>query len=628
LNTYALERNKVNKSHLSLNAYLYIRQSSMHQVLENTESTKRQYQLRERALALGWKSEQIFVIDSDQAQSGASQAGRTGFQFLVSEVSMRKAGLVMGLEVSRLARNNADWHRLLELCSFSGALILDQDGLYDPSTFNDRLLLGLKGAMSEAELHIIKSRLQMGVLNKARRGELKIPLPAGFEYDELDRVILCRNQQVRDVISKFFVSFKRLKSATAVAKEFRREGIKMPRFDRAGKKSAKIFWSDITHSQALRILHNPRYSGAFAFGRTRSQLTPEGRRIFGKKPEDEWIALIKNSHEGYITWEEYKSNQKTLHENSAAYRTKREKTPPREGPALLQGVAICGKCGKVMAVRYHKRKDKLVPDYICQRDRIENLKDYTCQYISGITIEKAIETLIPETVNEANIDAALSVYSEMRKRMKETDVLRRSEIERCRYEADLARKRYMNIDPDQRYVAEVLEAEWNEKLRLLDEACENYEKSKKKEAELHDANNLKNLKNRLANFSTFWREGNLSNLDKKRIVRLIIEDVTIIAETVITCHIRFRGGAVKTINLPAPKTAWETRTISKEAVKQIDVLLDNHTYAEVADILNNNGYKTGTGQKFDADSIKRVRYTYKLDSFLEISLRNLNLLKK
>jgi len=235
---------KVTAKHLGRDAYLYIRQSTMHQVLKNTESAKRQYQLRERALALGWQSEQIRVIDCDQAQSGAFQAGRNGFQELVAEVSMGKVGLVMGLEVSRLARNNADWHRLLEICAFTNTLILDQDGVYDITSFNDRLLLGLKGAMSEAELHILRGRLLQGLLSKARRGELKIPLPAGFEYDELNRVVLSRDSQVRQVFHQFFAAFRRLGSAMAIAKEFRREGIKMPHYNRTGPKLRGVTIND------------------------------------------------------------------------------------------------------------------------------------------------------------------------------------------------------------------------------------------------------------------------------------------------------------------------------------------------------------------------------------------------
>lgn len=239
---------KINSDHLKRNAYLYIRQSTMRQVLSNTESTKRQYQLREKALALGWTSEQIRIIDCDQAKSGANMASRNGFKELMTEVSMGKAGLVMGLEVSRLARNNADWHRLLEICAFSKTLILDQDGLYDTASFNDRLLLGLKGAMSEAELHVLRGRLLQGILSKARRGELKTPLPSGFEYDELDRVVLSSDSRIRQVFKQFFAAFKRLGSATAVTKEFRREGIEMPHYSRTGPKSNRVIWGNLTHS--------------------------------------------------------------------------------------------------------------------------------------------------------------------------------------------------------------------------------------------------------------------------------------------------------------------------------------------------------------------------------------------
>ena len=524
----------------------------------------------------------------------------------------------MGLEVSRLARNNADWHRLLELCSFAGTLILDQDGLYDPSTFNDRLLLGLKGAMSEAELHILKSRLQEGMLNKARRGELKIPLPAGFEYDELGRVILTRDNQIQEVFKYFFSVFRRLRTASGTVKEIRKNGIKLPRAcDITCRKQDKVIWGDITHSQTLRILHSPRYAGAFAFGRTRQRKNPDNKTKFMKLPEAEWISLIRDAHPGYITWEEYKANQLYLCRNAAAYEKKRDKIPPREGPALLQGIAICGKCGNTMSIRYHQRKQKIVTDYVCQREKIENGYGNNCQSITGWIVEKEIEKIILETVNTSNIETAVDIHKEMQKRTDEIDRQRRSHLDRCRYEAELARRRYMQIDPEKRYVAEVLEAEWNEKLRTVDKACEEYEAAKKKDADTVNNAGIENLQSKLADFSDIWKSPKLSNIDKKRIVRLIIEDVTIISDKEITCHIRFKGGATKSVLLPQVKPIWELFVTSPEVVRKIDELLDNHTYTEAADILNNSGYKTATEQRFDAVAIERIRQAYNIETLVK-----------
>ena len=602
---------KVRAAHLQREAYLYVRQSSMRQVLENTESTKRQYQLRERALALGWISEQIRIIDCDQGCSGASDTGRDGFQQLVAEVSLGNAGLVMGLEVSRLARNNADWHRLLQLCAFTDTLILDQDGLYDPSAFNDRLLLGLKGAMSEAELHVLKSRLQQGILNKARRGELKIPLPAGLAYDDLDRVVLTPDTQVRKTLKKFFDTFRRLRSASAVVKEFRRENIQAPHYSRTGPKSGRIIWGDLTHSQALRILHNPRYAGAFAYGRARSRRGPDGVVRYHKQPQEEWTCLILDTHAGYISWDEYQTNQKILAGNAQAYSSVHQ-PPPREGPALLQGIMLCGRCGKRMTIRYHQRRGQLVPQYMCQRDKIELGQSNDCQRVPGAAIDMAIGELLVSMINSQNIDVAVAVRRELQTRLNEADRLRYQQVERCRYEADLARQRYMKIDPDKRYVAEVLEAEWNEKLRALDEAQKVYEAARERDALTLDHDHTAALKALVSNFSTVWEDASLTNRDRKRVVRLLIEDVTLLKDTKVTCHIRFKGGMCKTLNLPLPQPASAQRKTPPETVSAIDRLLDEYPDYKVAEILRKRRITSGTGKPFSHAMLTSIRIAYRL----------------
>ena len=602
---------KVRPAHLQRDAYLYVRQSSMRQVLENTESTKRQYQLRERALALGWISEQIRVIDCDQGRSGASEAGRDGFQQLVAEVSLGKAGLVMGLEVSRLARNNADWHRLLQLCAFTDTLILDQDGLYDPAAFNDRLLLGLKGAMSEAELHVLKSRLQQGILNKARRGELKMPLPAGLAHDDLDRVVLTPDTHVRETLSKVFAAFRRLRSASAVVKEFRRERLQAPHYSRTGPKSSRIIWGELTHSQALRILHNPGYAGAFAYGRARSRRGPDGTVRYHKQPQEEWTCLIPEAHAGYIRWEEYQANQQILRGNAQAYSSDR-RPPPREGPALLQGLLLCGRCGQRMTVRYHQRHDRLTPQYMCQREKIEHGQSNDCQRIPGAALDQAIGTLLVGMINSQNIDVASAVRRELQTRLAEADRLRHRQVEQCRYEADLARRRYLKVDPDKRYVAEVLEAEWNEKLRALDEAQTVYDAARQRDGATLDHEQTAALGALTKDFAAIWQNTSLAHHDRKRMVRLLIEDVTVLKDTQLTCHIRFKGGTCQTLNLPLPASAWEQRRTPPEVVAAIDELLRDHPEHKVAEILTERGLKSGTGQPFSPARVERIRIAYGL----------------
>src|SRR5690349_15273887 len=289
---------KVSPNHLHRDAYLYVRQSTLRQVVENTESTQRQYALRERAIALGWPIERVQVIDCDQGQSGASAADREGFQRLVAEVSLGHAGIVLGLEVSRLARNSSDWHQLLEICALTGTLILDEDGLYDPITFNDRLLLGLKGTMSEAELYIMRARLRGGILNKARRAALKLHLPIGFCYTEDDRIVLDPNREVHDTVQFLFTSFRRTGSAFSTLRAFHDDKLPFPRHLRSGPHQGELVWNELRYDDVLRLLHNPCYAGAFVFGRTQTTKTVDGKIHITDVPRDQWPVIIREAHVG------------------------------------------------------------------------------------------------------------------------------------------------------------------------------------------------------------------------------------------------------------------------------------------------------------------------------------------
>jgi DNA invertase Pin-like site-specific DNA recombinase len=416
-------------------------------------------------VVLGWPAERIEIIDCDQGQSGASTAEREGFQKLVAEVGLGKAGIVMGLEVSRLARNCADWHRLLEICALSGTLILDEDGLYDPGHFNDRLLLGLRGTMSEAELHVLKARLRGGILSKAQRGELKMPLPIGLVYDGLQRVVLDPDKQVQHALRHFFATFRRTGAAWASVQAFGREGLLFPRRGQAG--SGEVIWEKLRHSTALDTLHNARYAGAFCFGKTRSWKDPEGKWHWVTLPREQWAIVIKDAHPGYIDWEEFEENQRRLAENRQGRALRREGGPPREGPALLQGLVICGKCGRTMTVRYHQRGGRLSPNYLCQSRRIQECGT-TCQDIPGGVVDDALSHLIVEGLSPLALQVALHVQEQLQDRLVEADRLRRQHVERAAYEAEQARIRYMRVDPNNRLVADTLEALWNEKLRQLE----------------------------------------------------------------------------------------------------------------------------------------------------------------
>jgi DNA invertase Pin-like site-specific DNA recombinase len=604
---------KVSPNHLDRDAYLYVRQSTLRQVMENTESTQRQYALRERATALGWPIERVVVIDCDQGQSGASAADREGFQRLVAEVSLGHAGIVLGLEVSRLARNNTDWHRLLEICALTDTLILDEDGLYDPGQFNDRLLLGLKGTISEAELHVLRARLRGGILNKARRGELKTPLPVGLVYDPQGQVVLDPDRQVQDALRVLFATFERTGSGCATVKYFRAQGLLFPRRLRRGLRRGELVWGTLVHSRVLQVLHNPRYAGAFFHGRTRWRRSGDGGKSCKRLPPDQWHALLPEAHVGYITWEQYQRNQRALRENAQAHGRDRRQGPPGEGPALLQGLVLCGLCGQRMTVRYHLRKAGLVPDYMCQKESIEHA-ERICQSILGSDIDAAIGTLLLGTLTPMTLEVAMAVQQELQQRLDEADRLRRQHVERARYEADLARERFLQVDPKNRLVADALEADWNEKLRGLTEAQERYERQRQADRAVLDEESRGRVLALTTDFPKLWEDPKTPERERKRMARLLIEDVTLTKSEQITIQVRFKGGAARTLTLPLPQPAWATWQTNPQVIAEVDRLLDDHTDCRIAALLNEKGWRSGKGGTFTKRIISRIRCQYHLRS--------------
>ncbi len=606
---------KVTGSHLARTAYLYVRQSTLRQVLTNTESATRQYALRQKAIALGWPAEQIVTIDTDQGQSGASAADREGFQRLVAEVSMGRAGIVLGLEVSRLARNNADWHRLLEICAMSGTLICDEDGLYDPTDFNDRLLLGLKGTMSEAELHFIRARLIGGQLSKARRGELQMSLPVGLLYDPTDKVVLDPDIGVQQAIHHVFTLFARTGSARATVQQFNADKLLFPVRVRAGARKGELAWMPLQHWRVLRTLHNPRYAGAFAYGRRRERLA-NGKKSYQLVPREQWIALIRDAHPGYISWDQYETNQRLLLGNATAHGQDRAAGPAREGTALLQGLAICGRCGRRMTVRYHTRRGVEVPDYQCMNRCIQD-GGQRCQAIPGGVVDDAVGGLLLDTLTPHALEVALTVQAELDTRAAEADALRRGHVERARHRADLARRRYLAVDPDNRLVADSLEADWNDALRALQTAHEDYERaSAAATAALNDE-----LKDRIRSLATdfpaLWSNPNTQQRDRKRMVRLLVDDVTLHKTDSIHLHVRLRGGQTHSLVVAIPPTSWQARQTRPDTLAELNQLLDTHTDAETADALNAAGHRSGENKPFTAGIVVHIRRKYHLPSHAE-----------
>ena len=608
---------KVTASHLKRSAYLYVRQSTVRQVFENTESTHRQYGLSQRAIALGWPSDRVIVIDSDLGQSGASAVDREGFQRLVAEVGMGRAGIVLGLEVSRLARNSTDWHRLLEICALTDTLILDEDGVYDPAHFNDRLLLGLKGTMSEAELHILRARLRGGILNKARRGELRCQLPVGLVYDSGGHVMMDPDIQVQQTVRLLFETFARTGAAHATIKYFRKQRLLFPTRVTAGGQKGELTWTPLSLSRASRALHNPWYAGAYAYGRSRSRRHPDGTKRYERLPQDQWHVLIRDAHPAYISWQEYERIEQRLRASAKAIGYERNGGPPREGPALLQGRVVCGLCGSRMSVRYNTRRSgDLITNYVCEgRGRL--FGDPLCQSIQGTEIDAVIGTLIVEAITPMALDLALAIQQEIASRLDEADRLRHRQVERAQYEVDRARHRYMQVDPANRLVADSLEADWNAKLRALVEAQEDYQRQRASDRLVVDEQERKRILDLATDFPAVWRDPNTPQRERKRMLALVLEDVTLIKQSQITAAVRFRGGATTTLTLPRPLTPQQIRATHAEVRQEIDALLDEYTDAQVAHILNERGHHTGAGDAFDPVSVQWVRFSAKLKSLKE-----------
>jgi DNA invertase Pin-like site-specific DNA recombinase len=526
---------------------------------------------------------------------------------------MGKAGIVIGTEVSRLARNNADWHRLLEICALAETLILDEDGLYDPCAFNDRLLLGLKGQMSEAELHLLKARLRGGQLTKARSGQLWLPLPAGFVYDHQARVILDPDQGVRDAVACLFATFERTGSARATVKTFTAEGLKFPSHIQSGPDKGTLVWLPLRHHRVLHVLHNPRYAGAFVYGRHRQRRGPDGQTHQSLQPRDAWTVLIPDAHPSYISWARYEDNLRRLAEAAQSYGDDRRASPPREGPALLQGLAICGRCGKRMTVRYHSRRGALIPEYVCQRAGIQDATP-TCARIPGEHIDGRVGQLLLDTVTPLALEVALAVQAELEGRASEADALRRQAVERTRHAAEAARRRYLAVDPDNRLVAANLEADWNESLRALAASQYEYERQSAHATPLADTDKAR-IAALATDFPALWSDPRTPQRERKRMVRLLLEDVTLRRDRkTITVGVRFKAGHTNSFTLAVGPDASEIRRTPADVIAHVDRLLDHHTEAGAAAELNRQGVLSGTGQPFTPIMVSHIRRKHDLPS--------------
>jgi len=605
---------KITDTHLLKIAYVYLRQSSMGQVRNHRESTERQYALQELARNLGWPIERIVVLDGDLGKSGTSTTDREDFKSLVADVSLGKAGAVLAIEASRLARSNADWHRLIEICGITGTLIIDEDGCYDPCDFNDGLLLGLKGTMAQAELHFIRARLQGNKLNKARKGELRFPLPVGFVFDELNIIGKDPDAQVRSSIELVFDYFGQCGSAYGVVQRFAREKLDFPKRSYGGTWAGKLHWGRLTDARVNAILKNPSYAGVYAFGRNRSikEILANGdvgSRI-SKMPEENWLVNLRDHHEGYITFEQYTKNLEQLSRNQTNAQEMVLSGPAREGLALLQGLLICGCCGRRLTPRY-QGNGGIYPTYQCNWRKREGLSTKACLTVQCPPLDRAIEGRLFEVLSDEQIQLAIDAFEIVSQRHERIDVQWKMRLQRAEYEVELAQRRYDQVDPNNRLVAATLEQRWNDALIELQDVKDQIDNldqqtrrltAQQRDEVLELARDLPKLWN---NTAAAWK-------DKKRILQLLLRDITVKPpeHRVVLVQVRWQGGACEQLRIELPQPVadrWRHDDVLIARVRELAETLDDAT---IAARLNDEGLRTNKGNRFTVGSIKWIRHKH------------------
>ena len=604
---------KIRPDHLDRLAVIYIRQSTLFQVRVNTGSKMRQYDLVKRAQDLGWSSASIQVVDQDQGQSGSSSIGRDGFQWLVAQVGLGHVGAVLSLEVARLARSCSDWYRLLEICALTDTLVIDEEGVYDPGSHNDRLLLGFKGSMSEAELHWLRQRLQGGKVTKAEQGQLRFRLPIGLIYDPVGKIVLDPDEAVQEAVRLVFSLFEQFGSALAVVSYFAEQQLRFPTRWWGGKRADELIWGHLTHERVLNILHSPLYAGAYVYGRTqfrRRALPGEEPRIKGRTrrvKQEEWPIVLLDAHPGYITWEHFLRNQRQLDDNRT-WRAEEHRGAVRQGPSLLQGIVLCGSCGRRMTIRYQRNGALLM--YECHQLHSQ-LAARTCQTMRGDRIDQAVVQCFLEAIQPAHLEVALSALDQVEARARQIDQQWQRQIERAQYEADLARRRYKAVDPDNRLVARSLEREWNEKLAEVEKLEREYALLPKQAALLLTPSQREQIRHLSHDLPAIWHAPTTTFAQRKQLLRWLIKDVTLSKRgNVIDVAIRWQTEALTRLAIPRHKKSWEERQTSPQVVERVRELSPTQTNAQIAAVLNEEGERAGMGGSFTVSKIEWIRYAY------------------
>ena len=611
------ELSKITSDHLRRRAVVYVRQSSTTQVEHNRESTARQYQLADRAVALGWARDRVEVLDEDLGVSGSGLIDRTGFTRMTAEVALGEVGIVLGLEVSRLARNNADWYRLLDLCGVTHTLIGDADGIYHPGLFNDRLVLGLKGTMSEAELHVLRARLLGGIRNKAARGELHRGLPVGLVRGEADgEVLLHPDESVIAAIRAVFERFAELGSARRVWLWFRAQGL---RFPLQSNTLADVHWVAPTYTKIHQVLTNPFYAGVYVYGRTQQTCYVDDRGRLRKRiklrPRAEWPVFIRDHHRGFIDWDTFEANQRRLAHNIRP-RPHQSGGAVREGAALLQGLAVCGHCGRRLAVHYRGRSS--APGYHCAGKNIVNGRGEYCLNVGGVQIDAAVAAAFLAALTPAGLAASLQAIEQLEADHDTTLAQFRRELERARYGALRAERRYRAVDPDNRLVARGLEAEWESALREVKAAeaeLANREQSRPGPLTDQARNSILALG---SNLEDVWSAPTTTDRDRKELLHTLLEEVTLsVARQQSSAHLtlRWHGGLFSEIEVPLPRSHPAPIRTADDTIDLLRRLAQHYSDAIIAGILNRQGRKTATGLSFTANRVSSLRTHWDIPCF-------------
>ena len=603
---------KIQPAHTQRSAVVYIRQSSPGQVEHTRESTARQYALADRACQLGWSKEQVVIIDEDLGLSGSSTDKRSGFARLTSEVALAHVGIVLGLEVSRLARNNADWYRLLELCGVTDTLIGDNDGVYHPALFNDRLLLGLKGTMSEAELHIIRARLDGGIRNKAARGELRRGLPVGFIWGEQDGEVLFHpDAAVTGAIRTVFERFAEFGSARRVWLWFRSEGLSLPLQHAPSGQPGPIRWVTPTYAAIHHILTNPVYAGAYTYGKTKYERYVDEHGTVKKRirhlPLAQWAVLIPEHHPGFVDWATYRANQARLDSNTRP-KPHQSGGAVREGAALLQGIATCGHCGRRLMTHYRGRNS--TPGYHCAGKDIVDGRGQYCLTIGGLAIEQAVADAFLQAITPAAVEAMRLTVEQLQTNHDAALSQWRLEVERARYEAERIERRYRAVEPENRLVARGLETEWESRLRDLAAAEAELRRREQQRPSTLGPEQLKRIQILGSDIRQVWQATTTTDRDRKELLRTLLEEVVLNlkrAEGHAHLTLRWRGGAITILDVSVPRFKPMGPRTDEDTISLLRRLAALYPDEVIAGILNRQGRKTATGERFTANQVGSLR---------------------